>query len=320
MSSSDELKGILALTAFGGFMAVNGWKQIQRINRVKDSSKQLISAASAGQVEIEAVAWPLNNVDTCIQGKKCIYLEVILEEYRGGKHKRWQEVWRFQSKKPFLAFDQTGFVKISPLSNFFIDVNTERTYYPNRMSASERSFFNGLGYGSDIFTGSSFLGLTRTGNYRLREKKILLGSPVLIHGFFRPDDKIRFVKLDPVLKDFQSRCMKLLGSPSFQKRFLDRNKDGSISREELLEGFERVLNLCAQSTDNEVELQTTGENGTRFYGTISGHDDVSLDLADTFEEQYLKSRSIFWGWISLMSGMFACLVGLYLFAYRARGR
>lgn len=313
--SSDDFRGLLALTAGGAVISYGGWSSIKRINRVKDSAKQLISAASAGQVELEAVAWPIDKVEKCIEGKSCILLELILEEYSGsGKNKSWKEVWRYTSNRPFLAFDQSGFVTIKPSADHFIDVHKERTYEPHRMQSTQQMAFNAFYGGENIFNTPKVFGFSLGSSFRIKEKKILLGSPVLIHGVFNPEDKIRFVNLDPKLEDFRERCNKLLLSESFRKRFFDKNKDGSVNREELIQGFERVLQMSEGEMSNTLKLLQTGENQCRFYGLVSGNNDVPLHIADTFEEQYLKSKSAVLAWLSFSSGMFVFFLGLYLMA------
>jgi hypothetical protein len=313
MSKSDELRGLLLITFAGGAICYRGWKNIKRINRVKDSARQLISAASAGQVELEAIAWPMDKTDKCLEAKTCVYLELILEEYKGSrKNKSWQEIWRYNSKKAFLAFDQSGFVSIHPFSDHFIDVRGEKIYQPHRMSDYQQKAFGSLYGGGNIFRGGSLLGFALGSNFRIKEKKIVLGSPLLIHGFFRPEDKIRFLNLEPKLADFRSRCNKLIQSESFKKRFFDKNKDGSITRDELSEGFERVLNLCQGDMSNTFQLSPAGEPHSRFYGVVSANENEPLHIADTFEEQFLESKSTFMAWMSFSFGMLVFLLGLYL--------
>lgn len=316
MSESENVRSLLGMTAMGAVLAYGGWRNVKRINRVKDSAKQIISAASAGQVELEAIAWPVDKIDKCLENKNCILLELILEEYSGtGKHKSWKEVWRYTSNRPFLAFDHSGFVTIKPSRNQDIDVQREKIYNPHRMTTGQQSIFNSLNPSRSIFGGASLFGLSVFRNdFRIKEKKILLGSPILIHGFFSPEDRIKFVNLDSKLHDFRGRCTKLIQSESFRKRFFDRNKDGSVNREELSQGFEKVLQMSAGDISSNLQFTSSGDQHCRYYGVVSSKESEELQIADTFEEQYLKSKSAFMAWLSFSCGLFVFFLGLYLLA------
>ena len=120
------------------------------------------------------------------------------------------------------------------------------------------------------------------------------------------------MQVDSYLEDFRDRCMKLLKTPALRKTFLDQNRDGVVTRDELLTGFERTLKLCTGKSAEETLLTTEGNQNFRFYGKVTGTEEAPLHIADTFEEQYLKGKSLFLGWMSFAGGMFLFLFGLYL--------
>src|SRR6476661_98750 len=135
MSKKDDIDIGVGLLLFGGTFFYHGWEKIRKLNKIKDSSRQMIAYASAGEVEFEALAWPLKSPALCIEGKKCIYLSVTLEEYKtSGKSKRWVPIWTYHSYDPFLAFDKSGFVKVDPRRIHDVEVTREKIYYPKRMN------------------------------------------------------------------------------------------------------------------------------------------------------------------------------------------
>lgn len=315
MSSSDDFKILFYLTGFGAALTYGSWHRIKRINKVRDTAKQLISSASAGEVEVEAVAWPMERVENCLESKKCLYVELKLQELKGGKKKSWQTIWNYNFSKPFIAFDQTGFVTVMPGKDHHIDVHRQKTFYPDKMTGEQQVRFNSLYGGQDIFNTSSFFGISLLGRkFRIQERKLLVGSPVLIHGFFKPEDQIRYVKLNTMLLDFRDKCTEILLDPGRRQRFMDRNNDGTVTREELGQGFERLLRMSIGEIGEALRLSQEGERQCRYYGKIFGGESEKLHVADTFEEQYLTSKSSFFAWVSFSGGMFCFLLGLYLLA------
>lgn len=316
MSNIDYFKSALSLASFGSLIMAGAWLKIKRRNKVKDTVKQVISSASAGSVELEAIAWPLSTPDKCLQGEDCVFRSWELQEINNSSNKRghWKTIWTLQTPHPFLAFDHTGFLKIFPLSKDDLEVHKEIIYYPRKLNQSQKEAFKKHCEFSHIFP-TGFFGFLTAMSFRIIEKKILVGSPLLIHGHLNPADKIIFLSQEEMLSEFRQKACLLMNGKNFRMKMLDKDQNGEINIKELQGGFKNLFKRTSRQNFCLPQFSESGKSECRFYGDITGTSKHPLTLADAFEEQYLSSVSALFPWILFMIGGIIFLLGLYQFVF-----
>lgn len=304
-------------------------KQIKKKTKMQNTAKQLLSSASAGSVEIEAIAWPLKHIETSLSGEKVVFRFMELKKrVKRGKNSEWITVWKKYTTDSFLIFDQTGFAIVDPKTCAELETFSEgminTSYDPYKFNPAQSEVFSGF-YDGDIsdfasrITSASgvngfFSGLISS-HYKLYERIIPVGSPLHIHGFYTPyDDVSKFVLIKNEFALFIERATKLISNKSYRLTLFDRNKNGSINREELSTGFKSALINSVKTDLTFTDLKSEGKAGEKLFGTIASSAHEELIISSGFEEQILNDNPIYINWLCLYlsAGILAFSIIFYI--------
>jgi hypothetical protein len=318
-NDGNTYKFIFYLTAAGTSLMVYSYKQIKKKTKMQINAKQLMASASAGNVEIEGVIWPFRSIDTSLDGKKIVFRHIEVQKYvKRGKSSSWDTMWENVTAGPFLIFDQTGFMLVNTSNNEKFGTLTEgitsRVYNPEKLSADQLESFEGFfdnsisGFKAKLKGESTILGqLLSMQSYRIKEKYIAIGSPMLLHGHFNPEDTFRFVNIASDYKLFKERACKLLINKSYQLSIFDKNKDGEVDLKELYNGFHSALVNSVKKDFTITDIRPDGPANEKLYGTLVGTAENELLISEGFETQILKNSPIYRNWLCLYLG--AAIVG-----------
>lgn len=321
---SDGIRFLFYALFAGGALVVYSVKKIKHKTKLKSLSRQLISAASAGTVELEAVSWPLRSWMHSLDGKKIVYRSIIIKKKMGsGKNARYEKVWEKNSSAPFLAFDQTGFVVVEPSTgldkSLLVEESLEKKYDYNAVPAegleSFNEFYDHSVPGLRASCGKKGLFSILFGpSYYIFEKCIPVGSPLLIHGALYPDDSARFIHVEGDLKSFKDKVTKVFKSKNVLKAIFDKNKDGIVDSAELKRGFQGALKTGLKNELSISNIKTHGNPDEKVYGSIRVDHQGDLHLYCTFEEQLLNTKPYIYNWLGLITGaaIIAAIVAFFV--------
>lgn len=296
MSFNVEISDPLEITAFvfilGGGLVYKSLKNFRRLRKVQDTAKINISSAPAGLVEVEGYAWPAGDMARDRFNRWAIYLDYRLEEYvQRGDNSRWEVAFKFHHETPFYIIDQTGVCLIDPVKDCMelheriIRLNG----YPQnheeliKMTTQKQSFF------STFFKKQ----------FRIVEKKILLGAPVYACGSLSPTGNNSVIYGD--YKKFLEAVKVFKVNPLLQLRKLDLNKDGKVSDQELAEG------LCTLATGCQSKI----ENNIQVVGVITDTEQHDLIVGDCHQAQLSERLSTF-NTLKLVGGIALIGIGLFI--------
>lgn len=327
-SDTSTFKIISYLAAGGSVLMYHSYKQIKKKTKMIIEARQLIAAASAGSVEIEAVAWPFRAIDNSLDGKKVVFRHLVLQKLvRRGKNTSFETIWEKITPEPFLVFDQSGFMIINCHSNINSNLTSlteglsRKEYNPERLSELQLTSFDDF-YDGNIsgfrakssITKGLIAQLFSFKQFRVLERTIPIGGPLLILGNFNPEDTSRFVELSPELKLFKDRACKLLTNKNYQLSLLDKNKDGEVDLDELKNGFQTALTHSFKGTLDITDVKPKGLSNEKLYGTISSSINNELIIAEGLETQILKDSPIYRSWLGLYLGaaIVACSIILFI--------
>ena len=324
MSRRSEIEAPFYLAVAGAMLAYYSYKKIKRKTHMVNTAKQVISAASAGSVEIEAIAWPFRSMDVSLDGKRVVFKRIVIQKLvKRGKNKKWETVWKKSSPNPFLVFDHSGFLTVAPVVNgdddAMLDGITQKTYEPTNLSQSQLDCFNEFYdhsvQGFNATTKQGFLATFFSFNsaFRILERYVAIGSPLLIHGHLNPEDSFRYINVTQEFALFKERVSKLLKNKDFRRQLFDKNKDGTIDAKELYDGFQSTLKASVKNGILHTDLRQSGLPHEKIYGTILTHTSQELLLSDCFEEQFLAAKPIYWNWLGLYAGIVMVGLGIYFF-------
>ena len=317
--SSDKttsLRIVALLLVFGVTTVVRELKKIKKKTKIKNISKQVICAASAGSVELEGVAWPLRTIHQSLEGKKIVCRSIIIKKrVRRGNKKSYETVWTKNSSEPFLVFDQTGYVLVEPayslLQSVISDDVEEKKYSPFNLKREWIDGFNNFYDNSvedfRVSSGNSFFSQLFSPDFIILEKIIEVGSPLLIHGHLTPEDTPRYISQGATLISFREKVTRIMNSKSLQLKFLDKNKDSKVDDKELRRGFQGALAVSLKSPLAITDIKNVGESHERIFGILKSNKNEDLLVSNAFEEQLLNSNPIIKNWIMLYLG--AGLIG-----------
>lgn len=309
-STADLIEMVVGGCAFGGVICYAGWSRIKTRNRIRDVARHFISSASAGAVEVQGVAWPLLKTEDCLEGKKCVYRHLKLQQYkRSGKNKKWITIWDYKMSAPFIVFDHTGFLNVKIHEHAEVELEASKIYKPNSLTLSQKQSFGKVYSGKEDIFNDRFLGFS-LGTYRVTEDKISVGSPVMAHGFFKPFDHMKYYNFHEMFAEFYKKSTMYTRGKNYVRKF-DSDKDGFVDRRELKVGFLRTLELCGQDGFTFLTESPEGETHRRIYGEIIHDGEHPLLLIDTFEDQFLASTSGLFNWILFMGGLLMIFFSLY---------
>jgi hypothetical protein len=302
-----------ALIIFGIILIVHSLKQIKKKTSLQNMGKQLVSSASAGSIELECVAWPLGPVESSMNNHPAVYRHVTVQKYiKQNRSSHWKTVWQKSSPSEFLVFDHSGFIKIDTST---VDQNadandgiTSLTYPANKLSSSQLdSFCNiydnsvaGLDVGVDKGFFSSFFSLGP--QFRILEKAIPVGTPLLIQGYFTPLDHFSYIALKEEFRLFKERADKLVSNRNYRLSLLDKDKNGRVDTKEMYDGFQAALKNSVKANFTPTQFKNEGSSHEKLYGTISNGPGQPLSMNECFQEQILNSRPVYLNWLGLYLG------------------
>ena len=297
MSFKVEISDPLEIAAFtflvGGGLIYKSLRNFQRLRKVQDTAKINIASAPAGLVEVEGYAWPAGDMARDRFNRHAIYLDYRLEEYvRRGDNSRWETVFKFHHETPFYILDHTGVCLIDP-SKDCMELH-ERTIplngYPRNHEELIKITTQPQGFFSTLFKKQ----------FRIIEKKILLGAPVYACGSMQITSNNNSIVYGDYKKFLEAvKIFKV--NPLLQLRKLDLNKDGKVSDQELSEG------LCTLATGCQSSL----ENKTQVVGVITDTKEHDLIVGDCHQAQLSERLSNF-NMLKLVGGVALVGIGLYV--------
>jgi hypothetical protein len=310
------------LLVSGILLAFDSIKKIKRKIEMKNISKQLLSSASAGSVEIEGVSWPFRAIHNSMQGQKVVFRQVIIQQYvRRGKRGSWQKVWEKNSSEQFMVFDQSGFAIINPgfeTANLVIEEIPKSIYRAHQLTPAQHESFHDF-YDNSLFGFSTSLNqgwllsiISSSAKYRIVERSIPLGSPLFIYGYLIPDDTFRFVHLKEDHAHYNKKMTKFLVNKNYMKPFFDKSRDGIVDDVELKKGFQSAISAMIKKDLGITDLKQNGESTEKVYGTIGANLHQKLHLADCFEEQLLRAKPLYLNWLQLYLGGFLVATAIYI--------
>ncbi|NOT78699.1 MAG: hypothetical protein HOP07_06805 [Bacteriovoracaceae bacterium] len=318
MSSGMNPINLFALLFFsGGICVIHALKKIKHKTKIKNISKQLISSASAGLVEIEGVTWPLRSITHDLSGREIVCRSMVIKKrVNRGKRTKYETVWSKQSVEPFLIFDQTGFFLVEPAysplhSSIISELVTEHRYVLQGINKkgieSFYDFYDNSLSGLRLTSEKNFLTYFFPPLYLIFERTIEIGSPLLVHAHLFPDDSKRFVNLDLNLQSFREKVSRVLKSTNFKQTIFDKDKDGVIDEYELSRGFKGAMKASLKTPILNIDIKNNGTISEKIYGSLRSSASHELIIHNTFEEQLLNSKPIFKNWAELIIG--AILIG-----------
>lgn len=310
--------------AAGSLMAYS-YRQIKKKTKIQNTAKQMLSSASAGSVEVEVIAWPLKAIGSSLSGEKTVFRFMELKkQVKRGKNTEWITVWTKFSSDPFLIFDQTGFAVLDPKDagqlESFSEGMINKSYDPFKFNPIQNDYFSSFydgdisGFTPQINGAGGFLAGLLSSNYKLHERIIPIGSPLLIHGYYTPNDVPKFVHIKDEFKLFKERAAKLISNKSYRLSLFDRNKNGSIDRVELNKGFQSALINSIKTEFSFTDFKSEGLSNEKLFGTITSTPHEELIITSGFEEQILNENPIYINWLCLYlsAGVLAFSIIFYM--------
>lgn len=315
----DDLKAAAACFFFGGMLVYAGLRRLRRKRLAEDTPHIDIASAAQGLCEIQGFAWPFSATAETLVGRKAVYLELVLEKLvKQGKSSSWKKQWGRTHKAPFYVLDSTGCVLVDP-DKAEAELGQE-TWPWNKLSDAMKARAAKLNVAVAGFPPSSALfGLFSTGSFRFREKAILLGAPVYVHGTLTAGNSLGSLPASLPLKRFRDFLGRLGKKTVAGHSGFDVNRDGRVCEDEA----ERALNeIAEQSFDVEKKRYgeqppLPGENPpeNRICGRVVGCAERNLYIADCHQDHLLKriGKNNF---LMIVGG--ACLMGAGAFIIAAK--
>ena len=289
--NTTALKLVVILISLGAITVVRELKKIKKKTKIKNISKQVICAASAGLVELEGVAWPLRTVHHSLEGKRIVCRSVVIKKrVRRGKSKSYETVWSKNSAEPFLIFDQTGYILVEPAYSVFqsaiSDEVEEKTYSPYNIKLEGinnfNEFYDNSIEGFRVSLNNSFFSKLFSPDFIILERTIAVGFPLLIHGYITPTDTASYISEDSNLLSFREKVVRLMNSKSLQLKFLDKNKDRLIDDNELRRGFQGALAVSLKSPLAITNLKNIGTSNEKIFGCLRSSKTEELVIINSF--------------------------------------
>jgi|GEM_PF-4635910 len=293
--SSDDafVLGIAAL-AFGAGLIYTSIKNFRKGRKIQDTARIEIGSAPQGLVEVEGYAWPAINTMAAVCGRSVVYYHYKVQQYvKRGKNSHWETKHEFNFNNPFYVIDSSGVCLVHPDKKCM-----EVREYTTRLS----------GYGEHVEALTQlarpavggFLGSLFSRSYRLLENKILVGSPVYVCGEMRSRGASP-VKIKGAYKKFLERVKLTRTNPVFRLQKFDKNRDGKITEQEMLEGL----------SDTSKEIPGATEEAIALAGVISNSETHSLILGDCHQEELLKRVSSY-NYLKMLGGVLLIGIGIFI--------
>jgi len=112
----------LFLLFFGVLLLFGGFQKLKLKRLIENLPTSKIRSIAIGLVEIYGEVVPGKiMIKAPMSNKDCVYYKYTIEEYTGGKNKRWVKVKVGEGKTNFYLKDETGKVLVDP-NNFELDI------------------------------------------------------------------------------------------------------------------------------------------------------------------------------------------------------
>lgn len=299
MSDDNSLELPGALILIGGTLLWTGLKNFRKSRKVQDTARIDIASAPQGLVEVEGYAWPLETPLSAVCDRQVVYYSYEVQVLvKRNKSSSWETRYRFNHNASFYVIDQSGICIVNPTPDGMdlTEKITKLNGYAESIESLRSQCANTGGWMSQIFSGS----------YRLVERKLFVGSPVYVCGHLQAMT-VNQTKVRGDYKKFLAQIRSMSANPIFKMSKLDKNRDGILSDDEMIEGISDV--------SKETEIQSV-ENEAQIVGTIASSDVHKLIVADGHQEQYLKRLTSFnllkiWGGVALIGIGIFVLINLF---------
>lgn len=292
----EEFKLVLFLGAAGVAFFVAGWRRWRQRRRTMDVATSNIATAAQGQVEFQGYAWPLaQELLKDIEGKPCVFRKLEIQEYvHRNKNSSWETIATVNPNHPFLIIDETGIAKIFP-TGFFLNLDEITLDWSDihidirrqLLLDSEKKF---LGSVPPLETGFF------SGSYRCVEQRILVGTPLLIHGQFTTGSMGNTIKLSQSFHDFYNQ---LKSKKDYIYKQADKNLDGQVCANEAIDTLHSLaMHSIRKSTDGELRE-------VKICGSVTKHDIYDSFFANCHQEHLIKRLGTWdmlgiWGGVALI--------------------
>jgi E3 Ubiquitin ligase len=298
MSQNKDFELPIALIFIGGGLLIKGLLNFRKSRKIQDTARIDISSAPQGLVELEGYAWPLEPPLSAVCGRQVVYYHYKVQQLvKRGKSSSWETRYQFNHNASFYVIDQSGVCIVNPNQDGMdLTEKITKLFAYGETIEQLKNFYS---------TKPGFLAQMFSGNYRLVEQKLFVGSPVYVCGNMQAMN-LNQVKIRGDYKKFLTHTRTMSSNPIFKMSKLDINRDGKLSDEEIIAGF---ADVSKESSLPGIELEA------KLAGTVSASETHDLIVADGHQEQYLKRLTSFnilkiWGGVAMIGAGLFFLVNL----------
>ena len=289
-----------------------------------------------GLVELEGYAWPLKTASPIrsVAGNLCVFQSLYIEKsVKSGDSHDWKVVGRYVSRYPFYLCDATGVATVHP-TDLECEISEVTRSWSDLTDEEKKSTLSLPIVANDSFFGGHDLPTIDTGffsgTFRVREKRLLVGAPVLVHGYFHTHShpgNVHAVHLDEKLVAFFARLKSILKNPARYQKLFDKNGNGDIDMAEAISGFHYASlgnslgRSLSSSLNNSPDKSPTGASpnsaaavnpALRHFGEIKAHSESPAFIADCHQKHFV-SRIGKWNLVTIFGGL-ALIIGATIIA------
>lgn len=314
------LRGVVFCLILGSILVWRAIHTFRKRRLVEDTATIKVHAAAVGLTELQGYAWPIGDETTSLEGRRCLYYDLRVEERRqSGKNSHWVTIFKTQNQTPFLLADGSGHCLVVPYHADY-DIH-ESTTYERKLTQTARMRLREISSGNLSLSGTGFLSGLFSTPRRVVEKKILTGSPLYVRGDFQPYPTPTTQRVVPGLSRFLSRALKYKGKHDIALSLFDTDRNGTISDRELTIGHHSLAlsSIHRAATDSPTEAGSAALNKfekietTLTIGTVSKSTLHPLLIADVHEERLVRRHGSLNFYAPLVGG--ALLIGLGVFIF-----
>lgn len=290
-SNSDLFELGILLLGLGAYGFYTGFKILRHRRLIENTPRSKIASMPLGLVEVHGKADAIYQLTAPLTQRPCVYFEILVEEYRGGKRKSWRKVFSTNSAAvDFLVKDETGMVTVQPQNAIFYFTKDDKITFQNSLFASLSTDANQY-LSSKGLAVTSFLGTNR--NFKITETVLPFQQDIFVLGDFTQK-----------VSDPQSRQQELLiqklrelrKSPEIIKKY-DTNKDGKLDAEE----WETVR----KTIESEIVQKSDLENKKLVIRSCRNHPFIISRMSEKELQSHMSLKvllGIYGGPIAFISG------------------
>lgn len=304
-SQLNGVKGALWAIGLGGFLVFHAIRAFRKRRLIEDTATIPVRSAAVGLCEFQGYAWPVNGERETLDGRRCVYYDLVVEERRQrGKNSYWETIFSYRQDAPFLLTDGTGHCLVLP-DAADCDLQ-ERTLSLTELSDPARARLETLSEGLVSRGGGGFFGKAFSSARRVREKKILVGSPVYVRGDYQPYPSAVPQAVSPGLDRFLARALKYRGKVDQAKALFDLDGDGVVSDREMAIGHHGMAVGAMRSEPAHDDTQNSASQAL-IQGMIAKGSEHGLLIADVHENRLIGRLGSMRFYATLLGG--ALLLG-----------